>query len=389
MNFTATEPCPRKSATRSSIRSALRPSFASRSSRIPLLPDAQSRASRLQCGGRKSNFLAVAILGSFFGLACLPSVAPAAETPTDYEQYVLELINRARANPNAEVTRLSGMTWGDDPSAGTAYPAPQPPSLNEGLPAGTISSAAKAPLAFNLNLIQSARDYSNTELMNNDFSHTFGGTTPTSRAQADGYSGVAGENIAYTASSAPLTLSASLVESLHDNLFVDGNVAGRGHRLNLMDTDYQEIGIGLGSSTTYAPGGNNSFPNAEFVTEDFGIPNNTNPFLTGVVFNDNAHTGFYAPIGEGLGGVSIVAMSIGGNTSASTTTWSSGGYSLQLAPGMYNVTATGAFGTDFLGTFTLGANNIEADAINPTPEPSSFGLMLLGAAGMLARRRRG
>jgi hypothetical protein len=83
-------------------------------------------------------------------------------------------------------------------------------------------------------------------------------------------------------------------------------------------------------------------------------------------------------------------MSIGGKTSASTTTWSSGGYSLQLAPGTYNVTATGAFGTDFLGTFTLSAsNNIEADAMIPTPEPSSLGLMLLGAAGMLARRRRG
>ena len=268
-------------------------------------------------------------------MTCLASISSAAETPTDYEQYVLELINRARANPNAEVTRLSGMTWGDDPSVvpGTAYPASQTPSLNEGLPANTISAAAKAPLAFNLDLIQAARDYSNTELANNDFSHFFGGTTPTSRDQADGYNGVSGENLAFTASSAPLTLSASLVESLHDNLFVDGNTVGRGHRLQPVDTQYQEIGIGLGSSTTYAPGGNHSFPNAELVTEDFGIPNNPNPFLTGVVFNDNAHTGFYAPTGEGLGGVTIVAMSIGGHTSASTTTWSSGGYSLQLAPG--------------------------------------------------------
>ena len=45
-------------------------------------------------------------------------------TPTNDEQYMLELINRARANPAAEAA-----TYGID--------------LNEGLSAGTISSAAK------------------------------------------------------------------------------------------------------------------------------------------------------------------------------------------------------------------------------------------------------
>src|SRR4051812_33322137 len=54
-----------------------------------------------------------------------------AAVPTNFEQYELELLNRARANPNAEVTRLSGEVWGDDPSSGTAYPAPQTPNLNE------------------------------------------------------------------------------------------------------------------------------------------------------------------------------------------------------------------------------------------------------------------
>ena len=63
--------------------------------------------------------------------------------PTDAEQYVLELINRARALPNQEVTRLSGQTWGDDPSAvpGTAFRKPQTPDLNEGIP----PSRAKSP----------------------------------------------------------------------------------------------------------------------------------------------------------------------------------------------------------------------------------------------------
>ena len=57
--------------------------------------------------------------------------------PSNLEQYMLELMNRARANPSAEAAR-----YGID--------------LNEGLPAGTISAAPKlrakpsSPLAQNL-----------------------------------------------------------------------------------------------------------------------------------------------------------------------------------------------------------------------------------------------
>ena len=50
------------------------------------------------------------------------------------EQYMLELINRARANPSAEASRY-GI------------------GLNDGLAAGTITTAAKQPLAPQQNLI--------------------------------------------------------------------------------------------------------------------------------------------------------------------------------------------------------------------------------------------
>ena len=53
----------------------------------------------------------------------------AAVIPTDYEQYMIELINRARANPGAEAARI-----GVD--------------LNEGIPAGTITTDPKQPLAI-------------------------------------------------------------------------------------------------------------------------------------------------------------------------------------------------------------------------------------------------
>ncbi|HET6246574.1 MAG TPA: CAP domain-containing protein [Tepidisphaeraceae bacterium] len=337
----------------------------------------------------RNAFFIAAISG--FCLAGLAAPAFGGDTPTDYEQYVLQLINRARANPNNEVTRLSGMTWGDDPALvpGTAYPQPQTPSLNEGLPVGTISSAAKPPLAFNTDLIQAARDYSNTLLSNNqNLTHTYNGTSPTSRDQADGYNGQAGENLALTESSASLPIGTGVAESLHNNLFIDNNTPGRGHRLNLMDSTsgYREIGIGLGSSSTYAASG--SLPNAVLMTEDFGVPaSNNNPILLGVVFNDVAKTNFYAP-GEGLGGVTILATPVIAGTPQSTTTWSSGGYSLQLAPGTYIITATGPFGTVGLGDETLATDNVELDVVNPAPEPGVIGLFAIGAMGLLARRRR-
>ncbi len=326
------------------------------------------------------------VIGSIAGVA---SVSQAA-TPTDYEQYALQLINRARANPNAEVTRLSSQTWGDDPSQvpGTQFPKPQTANLNEGLPANTISAAAKAPLAFNVNLIQSARDYSNTLLTNNSvLDHNFGGTTPDSRAQAAGYNGTASENLSIQQSTVTLPTTQGLLDAMHNGLFVDNNTVGRGHRKNLMNTTSVEIGVGIASSATYAPGGDHSFPNAVLLTEDLGNPTSAGPFLTGVVFNDNAHTGFYAPSGEGIGGATIRATAIAGGATAQTTTWSSGGYSLQLLPGTYTITAAGAFGTAPLGTVTISTANVEVDAINPTPEPSSLSLVLLGTVGLLRRRR--
>src|SRR5437879_1696599 len=57
--------------------------------------------------------------------------------PTPYEQYMVELYNQARANPDSVALRYGV-------------------SLNEGIAAGTISSAAKQPLAINPNLTDGA-----------------------------------------------------------------------------------------------------------------------------------------------------------------------------------------------------------------------------------------
>lgn len=339
--------------------------------------------------------LAAVCAAACVGFLAMGTVARADTTPTDVEQYELELLNRARANPDAEVTRLSGQTWGDDPSIvpGTAYPQPQTPSLNEGLPAGTISAATKQPLAFNVQLIQAARDYGQTLINNNAFTHTYNGTDPMSRMQAAGYTFTPpygyGENLAVTASSDPTYgIAASVALQHQNNLFIDNNEVGRGHRVNMMNPDYKEVGIGIAQGANYTYFGPSY--HAVISVQDFAYSAaNPDAFLTGVAYNDNiVPDHFYTP-GEGIGNVVITATPVGGGVPAVTTTWSSGGYTLPLAPGTYDVIATdpGVFAPVNLGNVTIGNMNVALDIVNPTPEPATLSLVGLAALGLLARRR--
>jgi serralysin len=103
--------------------------------------------------------------------------------------------------------------------------------------------------------------------------------------------------------------------------------------VNILDADFKQIGAGV------LTGVFKGF-NAVMATEDFGFRAD-NSFLTGIVYNDSvAADHFYSP-GEGLGGVTITATRISDHAVFNATTWSTGGYSLQLAPGTYTVTASG------------------------------------------------
>src|SRR5258705_7447594 len=90
-------------------------------------------------------------------------------TPTPDEQFMLELLNRARSLPAVEAKRYQV-------------------ALNEGLAAGTLSTSARQPLAFNVNLISAARQHSQWMLTAKSFSHTgASGSTPVSRMSSAGY----------------------------------------------------------------------------------------------------------------------------------------------------------------------------------------------------------
>jgi hypothetical protein len=271
-------------------------------------------------------------------------------------QYMLELINSARADPTGTAAR-----FGID--------------LNEGLAPGTISAAPKQPLAPNSALFQSLDAHLQFWLAHfvwpdNRNPHTgLGDGTPQSRAQAAGFDnplGV-GENLAWQSNSASMDLQATM-DQMFRNLFVDSTVTGRGHRLNILNPQYQEIGSSAAAGLVPASSPQLAGQNLIMSGQDFGIPANTAPFLTGVVFQDSNSNGRY-DIGEGLSGVTVTVTQ-GGKMVASTTTSDAGGYALQLAPGTYTVTFSGGgLSAPRSGTVTLAATNVEDDLAASTPAP--------------------
>jgi len=237
---------------------------------------------------------------------------------TDYEQLSLELINRARANPLAEVALNSRVS-----------------DLNQGLAAGTITSSAKQPLASHQILSNAASLHSLDMLANNFFAHNNQqGQTPTQRAVAAGYSegsGV-GENLAWNGSTGAIDYTTETLKA-HENLFFSPS-----HRENMLNDPYEHAGIGVEfGEFTHT---DNETYNVVMVAEEFGFTSG-NKYLTGVVFTDTVVADDFYSVGESVGGVRITAV----NNSTGESTWTlsgaSGGYNLQLAAGTYTVTASG------------------------------------------------
>jgi serralysin len=245
---------------------------------------------------------------------------------TPEEQLIVELVNRARMDPAAEVARL------DEP-------------LASGIP-GTPAQ----PLAVTRSLSLAAREHSE-DMDNRDFfSHTNpDGQSPGARAIEEGHgSGFVGENIGWIGSTSTSFDGQTRAEAHHHNLW-DSD----GHQRNLMDARWSEIGVG------YDRGSYQGYNGSTFVTEMFGDRGHS--YLTGVVIEDGDGDDFY-DIGEGLGGVRITAWD--GTNTFGTETWAAGGYSLRLAAGTYDVLFEGG-GLDraVTRTVTIGGDNVKLDVV--------------------------
>ena len=264
---------------------------------------------------------------------CAPGqgTPPRMAQPTAFEQYFLELVNRDRADPGAAAQRY-GI------------------GLNDGLSAGTISATAKQPLAFNPALIDAARGHSGWMLATDTFSHTgANGSSPGDRMGAAGYgftgSWTWGENIAIQWGGAT-AITATQVDSFAGGLF-----RSAGHRTNILNDAFREVGIGLAAGEYKGAAGVTA-------TQDFAR-SGTGAFLTGVAFDDRDGDRFYDP-GEGLGGITVKVSS--GGTVLQTSTWDAGGYQIKLAAGSYTVSFSGgALAGTVTKSVTIGAANAKLD----------------------------
>ena len=135
----------------------------------------------------------------------------------------------------------------------------------------------------------------------------------------------------------------SLVAQSEQAYFVDTANAdgGRGHRIQMLDDNQKEVGAAvLTGSYNYTPTGSQTTTTYQAFESviDFGF-HDTVPYLTGVAYNDDIiQDNFYTP-GEGLAGVNVLAVRTSDGKTFTTQTFGSGGYTLPLEAGTYDVYA--------------------------------------------------
>jgi uncharacterized protein YkwD len=247
--------------------------------------------------------------------------------PTAAEQLMLDQLNDIRANPVAY-----GNSIGLDLSG--VVPAP--------------------PLAFDPLLIEAAHQHAQDMNDRGYFAHiTPEGLDPGGRLTQVGFpwtswgeSSAAGSQDPTSASA----LAALITDAGHPDLMHRSQLLA----IDAMSQTQTEVGIGV------VQGG--SGPLTNYYTIDTASTTDTRPFLTGVVFNDAQGSGHYAA-GEGLG---HIVINVVGLFNFSTVTWDSGGYSLQLNPGTYTITASGgALTAPISQTVTIGTTNVRLNFALP------------------------
>ncbi len=267
-------------------------------------------------------------------VSATPGSIDLAKQPTAQEVLVVELVNRARANPGAEAARL-GI------------------GLNDGITGTQIADTPKQPLTHNLLLIESARLHSLWMLEADVFSHTgVNNSTPHERMQAVGYqftgSWMSGENIAWggtTGSSINLT---SYAVSQHEGLF-----KSPGHRVNILNENYRELGVGQQQGYFMNDGRNYL---SSMLTQNFA-KSGSSYFLTGVIYEDKNNNEFY-DVGEGLSGITITT------NNKSYAVYNTGAYTIPLANGNYELSITGdALGAPVFYSVQVSGKNRKLDVI--------------------------
>lgn len=206
------------------------------------------------------------------------------------EQYLLELVNRARLDPAAEAARLG-------------IP------LNEG--GAVIAAGVRQAVAPNTMLERAAEGHAAWMLANNTFSHAGqGGSDKNDRAAVQGFYGPLGENLSLL--DQRFGSGETMINAHHLNFWDSAS-----HRATLLNEDRREVGISV-------DGGSYGRAQASIGSELFGTDQAV--FVTGVVYADRNGNSAYN-MGEGVHGVRFASGR------AADVSEAAGGYGLAVAAG--------------------------------------------------------
>jgi uncharacterized protein YkwD len=262
--------------------------------------------------------------------------------PTAREQELLELINRMRIAPSAELALLLASSDPAIKEALTYFKVDL-----DLLKAQWQKLSPVAPLAWSNQLSDAAVGHNRAIIQYDQQSHHVGvydanGKLVTAyepdlagRLSATGYNFTHGrENIYGYASSIVYADTGFAIDWGEDANSVGGIQNPAGHRDTMMARDIREVGISVMDETN---------PNTKVgplvVTEDFGnrAEINNKAWLLGVAFQDKNQDSWYEA-GEGLNDVQVKITGIQGtNFSHTISVADTGGYQDLLDPGQYQV----------------------------------------------------
>lgn len=250
--------------------------------------------------------------------------------PSNQEQLLLELINHTRLDPAGSSTLYISsyvplVSSDPDIQGALAY---------FGVSGAALQTAYDAlsptqPLAWNGQLADAAQAHSQLMITHDAQSHQLPGEASLgTRIGNAGYSySYVGENI-YAYSKSMLYAHAGFMVDWGPG--PDGMQDPPGHRDNIMNAIFREVGLGVVSEANPA-----TQVGPYVVTQDFGVRwGSPQVFLLGVSYADGDGNRFYS-LGEGRSAMTV------STAEASSQSTASGGYTLELTAGTKTITFSG------------------------------------------------